>query len=58
MPFPQKFPLTEIMEAMQYWYDKTGSRITLNIAFWEGINDGDEDIKALIKYCKQVPCKK
>ena len=52
-----KFPLTEIMEAMQYWYDKTGSRITFEYCVWKGINDGDEDIKALIKYCKQVPCK-
>ena len=33
MPFSTKFPLTEIMEAMQYWYDKTGSRIPLNIVF-------------------------
>jgi 23S rRNA (adenine2503-C2)-methyltransferase len=57
MPFSTKFPLTEIMEAMQYWYDKTGSRITFEYCVWKGINDGDEDIKALIKYCKQVPCK-
>jgi 23S rRNA (adenine2503-C2)-methyltransferase len=33
MPFSTKFPLTEIMDAMQYWYEKTGNRITLNIAF-------------------------
>ena len=57
MPFSTKFPLTEIMEAMQYWYDKTGSRITFEYCVWKGTNDGDEDIKALIKYCKQVPCK-
>lgn len=57
MPFSTKFPLTEIMEAMQYWYDKTGSRVTFEYCVWKGINDGDEDIKALIKYCKQVPCK-
>ncbi len=57
MPFSTKFPLTEIMEAMQYWYSKTENRITFEYCVWKGINDGDEDIKALIKYCRQVPCK-
>jgi len=57
MPFSTSFPLTEIMEAMQYWYEKTGSRITFEYCVWKGINDGDEDIRALIKYCRQVPSK-
>ncbi|WP_124642970.1 MULTISPECIES: 23S rRNA (adenine(2503)-C(2))-methyltransferase RlmN [Amniculibacterium] len=57
MPFSAKFPLTEIMEALQYWYKKTGSTITFEYCVWGGINDGDEDIKALIKYCRQVPSK-
>lgn len=57
MPFSDKFPLTDIMEALQYWYHKTGSVITFEYCVWKGINDGDEDIKALIKYCRQVPSK-
>lgn len=57
MPFSKKFPLTEIMEALQYWYSKTKNIITFEYCVWEGINDKDEDIKALIKYCKQVPSK-
>lgn len=57
MPFSTSFPLTEIMDAMQYWYENTGSRITFEYCVWKGINDGDEDIKALIKYCRQVPSK-
>ena len=57
MPFSTKFPLTEIMEALQYWYQKTGSEITYEYCVWKGINDKDEDINALIKYCKQVPSK-
>ena len=57
MPFSEKFPLTEIMEALQYWYQKTGSVITFEYCVWGGINDKDEDIKALIKYCRQVPSK-
>lgn len=57
MPFSDKFPLTDIMEALQYWYQKTGSVITFEYCVWKGINDEDEDIKALIKYCRQVPSK-
>jgi len=57
MPFSVKFPLTEIMESLQYWYKRTKSRITFEYIIWRGINDGEEDVKALIKYCKKVPCK-
>lgn len=57
MPFSENFPLTEIMESLQYWYKETGSRITFEYCVWEGINDGEEDIKSLIKYCRQVPSK-
>lgn len=57
MPFSTKFPLTEIMEALQYWYQKTGSVITFEYCVWGGINDDDEHIQALIKYCRKVPSK-
>ncbi|PZU80004.1 MAG: 23S rRNA (adenine(2503)-C(2))-methyltransferase RlmN [Chryseobacterium sp.] len=57
MPFSEKFPLTDIMDSLQYWYQKTGSPITFEYCVWKGINEGDEDIKALIKYCRQVPSK-
>lgn len=57
MPFSEKFPLTEILESLQYWYRKTGSVITFEYCVWGGINDDDTHIKALIKYCKKVPSK-
>lgn len=57
MPFSVKFPLTSIMESLSYWYQKTKSRITLEYIIWKGINDSNEDIKALIKFCKSIPSK-
>lgn len=57
MPFSDKFPLVDIMKSLQYWYQKTGSIITLEYCIWRGINDMDEDIKALVKFCKKVPTK-
>jgi 23S rRNA (adenine2503-C2)-methyltransferase len=57
MPFATKFTLIDLKESLQYWYEKTNQKITYEYVIWEGINDTREDIDALIKYCKQVPCK-
>lgn len=57
MPFAQKFPLTTLMEAMQYWYQKTNNRITFEYVVWKGVNDTQADIDALVAYCKQLPSK-
>lgn len=57
MPFSKTFPLNELKEALEYWYEKTNSRITYEYIVWEGINDNKEAINALVKFCKYVPCK-
>lgn len=57
MPFSEKFPLTDIMDSLQYWYQKTGNPVTYEYCVWGGINDDDEHIKALIRYSKKVPSK-
>lgn len=57
MPFSTAFPLTDIMDALQYWYEKTGSTITFEYCIWKGINDEEKDIQALIKFCRLVPSK-
>ena len=57
MPFSKAFPLQELREAIAYWYVKTGSRVTYEYVVWKGINDHQEAIEALVKFCKQVPCK-
>ncbi len=57
MPFTKNFPLTELKEALQYWYKKTKSKITYEYVVWKNINDNQENINALVKFCKYVPCK-
>ncbi len=57
MPFTKSFPLTELREALEYWYTKTKSKITYEYVVWKGINDNKESIDALVKFCKRVPCK-
>ncbi len=57
MPFNETFPLSDLKDALEYWYEKTKSRITYEYVVWDGINDRAEDIEALIKFCSYVPCK-
>lgn len=57
MPFTVNFPLTELRDSLQYWYQKTRSKITYEYVVWKDINDDDKSIQALVKFCKHVPCK-
>jgi len=57
MPFSQNFPLKDLRESLEYWYSMTKSRITYEYVVWKGINDRKEDIDALVKFCRYVPCK-
>lgn len=57
MPFSKSFPLTDLREALQYWYSKTKSRVTYEYVIWKDINDDKKSIDALVKFCKYVPCK-
>ncbi|WP_103864689.1 23S rRNA (adenine(2503)-C(2))-methyltransferase RlmN [Aquimarina sp. I32.4] len=57
MPFNQKFPLSDLRESLEYWYEKTKSRITYEYVVWKGINDRKKDIDALVSFCRYVPCK-
>lgn len=57
MPFTKNFPLTELREALEYWYQKTKSKITYEYVVWKGINDDKKSIDALVRFCKYVPCK-
>lgn len=57
MPFTKNFPLSDLREALQYWYQKTKSKVTFEYVVWKGINDDKNSIEALVKFCKYVPCK-
>ncbi|MEM7185908.1 MAG: 23S rRNA (adenine(2503)-C(2))-methyltransferase RlmN [Bacteroidota bacterium] len=57
MPFAKSFRLDDLKEALQYWYAKTKKIITYEYIVWQGINDKEADIRALVAYCKDVPCK-
>ena len=57
MPFAERFVLDDVLEALVYWYEKTKRRVTFEYIVWDGFNDTDIDIQALVQFCKKVPCK-
>jgi len=57
MPFNKTFPLEDLRDALIYWYEKTKKRVTYEYIVWKGINDQQEDINALVKFCQYIPCK-
>lgn len=57
MPFNATFTLEDLRESLIYWYQKTKSRITYEYVVWEGINDTQKDVDALVDFCKFAPSK-
>jgi 23S rRNA (adenine2503-C2)-methyltransferase len=57
MPINEKSNLTDLMQSLQYWYEKTNNMVTFEYVVWKGINDRPQDIEALVSYCKRVPSK-
>ena len=57
MPFNTTFNLTELRAALEYWYQKTRSKITYEYVVWNGINDTQKDADALVKFSRFAPSK-
>ncbi|MDV4151218.1 23S rRNA (adenine(2503)-C(2))-methyltransferase RlmN [Clostridium sp. AL.422] len=56
MPIARKYSIKEILEACDYYFEKTGRRISFEYSLVSGINDGKEDAKALSKLLKGRQC--
>lgn len=57
MPVNKRFTLDALQEALAYYYAATKQRVTYEFIFFEGINDTDHELKALIRFARRVPCK-
>jgi 23S rRNA (adenine2503-C2)-methyltransferase len=57
MPINDTNKLEELGDALKYWYKKTKRKVTYEYVVWKGINDKEEDVLALVKFCKIIPCK-
>ena len=56
MPVAKAYPLEEVLEACQYYFDMTGRRITFEYSLVAGVNDGETEAKQLGKLLKGMNC--
>lgn len=57
MPINEQNSLEALGEAIEYFYDKTGTRITYEYIVFKDFNDSIEDAVDLANFCKKTPCK-
>lgn len=57
MPINDSNPLSELADALRYWYQKTKRKVTYEYVVWKGINDTEEHARALLKFCQVIPSK-
>ena len=57
MPINDSNSLTELADALRYWYQKTKKKVTYEYVVWKDINDSKEAANALLKFCKVIPSK-
>jgi 23S rRNA (adenine2503-C2)-methyltransferase len=56
MPIANKYSISEILEACEYFLDKSNRRITFEYSLVQGVNDNIDDAKALSKLLKGMLC--
>lgn len=56
MPIANKYELPEVLGACDYYFEKTGRRITFEYSMVHGVNDKEEDAKELIAILKPRNC--
>jgi len=57
MPINGKYSLADNFNAIEYYAQITGTKITFEYTMLSGINDQDKDIKALTKLSRRIPSK-
>lgn len=49
--------LDSLAEALNYFYDKTGTRVTFEYIVFKDFNDTPQDAEELLDFCRRVPAK-
>jgi 23S rRNA (adenine2503-C2)-methyltransferase len=57
MPITRKFSLEDLRASLEYYYRRTRMRVTYEQIFFDGVNDSDRELAALIRFARHVPCK-
>lgn len=57
MPINEQNTLSALADALKYYYDKTGNKVTYEYIIFKDFNDELADAIELANFCKHVPCK-
>ena len=57
MPLNKKINLSMLRDAVRYFYDKTGTRVTYEYILFKDVNDQIDDAEKLVTFTKASPCK-
>lgn len=57
MPITESNSLEDLIEAINYFYDKTGTRITLEYCVINDINDDNTEAEELVAFARRIKCK-
>lgn len=57
MPINEQNSLESLAEALNYFYQKTGTRVTFEYIAFRDFNDSLQDAQELAEFCKKVPAK-
>ena len=56
MPIAKVYPISDVIDACRYYFERTKRRVTMEYSLIKGVNDRNEDIKALDILLKDFPC--
>jgi 23S rRNA (adenine2503-C2)-methyltransferase len=57
MPINEQNSLDSLAEAINYFYDKTGTRVTFEFIVFKDFNDSIKDAQELVDFCRRVTAK-
>jgi 23S rRNA (adenine2503-C2)-methyltransferase len=57
MPIAARHPLADVRGALEHYVRRTKQRITYEQIFFDGVNDSEDEVRALIKWARHLPCK-
>jgi 23S rRNA (adenine2503-C2)-methyltransferase len=57
VPINQKYPLSELMKAVNHYTQKSRRRVTFEYVLIKGVNDGARHARELITLLSKIPCK-
>lgn len=57
MPITDSNSLDDLVDALNYFYDKTGTRVTLEYCVINDINDDPLEAEELVAFCQRITCK-